>query len=99
MTADQIRESACNDSEPPAGLTPELQALWHTRAGNWEMAHGIAQDIHTTMGSWIHAHLHVVEGDLRNAGYWYDRAGRPARSPAALDEEWRELVEAALAAD
>ena len=26
---------------------------------------------------WVHAHLHRVEGDLGNAGYWYRRAGKP----------------------
>ena len=32
--------------------------------GNWEQSHNIAQDIHTPMGSWIHALIHVIEGDL-----------------------------------
>jgi hypothetical protein len=45
----------------------------------------------------VHAHLHRVEGDLANAGYWYRRADRPA-SEAALDAEWEEIAAALLAA-
>ena len=96
MTVDEFLESVQNGSQPPEGLSEELQSLWHTKAGNWDTAHNIAQDIHTPMGSWIHAHLHVIEGDLGNAGYWYGKAGRPASGPERLDEEWRELVEAAM---
>ena len=48
-------------------------------------------------GCWVHAHLHRVEGDLANAGYWYRRADRPA-SEAALDAEWEEIAAALLAA-
>jgi len=43
----------------------------------------------------VHAHLHRVEGDLNNAGYWYGRAGRP-RSEAPLDNEWHDIAAALL---
>ena len=62
MTVDELLTSATTDSQPPEGLSPEAEALWHTKAGDWEAAHNIAQDIHTPIGSWIHAHLHVIEG-------------------------------------
>ena len=45
----------------------------------------------------MHAHLHRVEGDLANAGYWYRRADLPP-SEAPLDDEWEEIVTALLAA-
>ena len=96
MTVQEFLESAIDGSAPPDNLTVELQALWHAKTGNWDAAHNIAQDIHTPTGSWIHAHLHVVEGDLGNAGYWYRKAGRPASGPERLDEEFQELVEAVL---
>ena len=48
--------------------------------GNWEKAHNIAQDIETNDGSWIHAYLHRVEGDLGNAAYWYRRAGKSVKT-------------------
>ncbi len=42
-------------------------------------------------GSWVHAYLHRKEGDLSNAGYWYERAGRkPATS--ALADEWDQIA-------
>jgi len=44
-----------------------------------------------TDGSAVHAYLHRVEGDLSNAGYWYRRAGRSARTDA-LAEEWEALA-------
>lgn len=85
---------ACDS--PPDGLSAELRTLWHTRKGEWERAHNIAQEIETRMGSWLHAHLHLIEGDVGNAGYWYQRAGKLARGKAEIDAEWREMVEANL---
>ena len=92
MTAAALKESAAAGTEPPAGLTPELRALWFTKANRWEDAHNVAQDIHTPDGSWIHALLHLIEGDIGNAGYWYARAGRPARRPGEIDAEWDRIA-------
>jgi hypothetical protein len=65
-------------SDPPAGLSPPLAALWHLERGEWDAAHKIAQAREGEPAhDWVHAHLHRVEGDLGNAGYWYRRAGRP----------------------
>ena len=44
--------------------------------GEWEAAHDIVQKDGSALGSWAHGIVHVMEGDLRNAGYWYRRAGR-----------------------
>ena len=92
MTVDELLTSATTDSQPPEGLSPEAEALWHTKAGDWEAAHNIAQDIHTPMGSWIHAHLHVIEGDIGNGRYWYRSANKPARGIDDLDGEWLEIA-------
>ena len=62
---------------PPEGLSESLKAMWYARKENWDKAHNIAQSISSELGSWIHAYLHRVEGDLSNAGYWYKRAGKP----------------------
>ena len=51
------------------------------------------------MGSWIHALLHVIEGDLGNAGYWYRKAGRTPRGPEQIDEGWHEIARELLADD
>ncbi|HEX9451145.1 MAG TPA: hypothetical protein VF934_07000 [Burkholderiales bacterium] len=77
---------------PPAGLIPALQALWYLRKGDWDRAHVIVQEHEDDKGyAVIHAHLHRIEGDLANAGYWYRRAGKKA-ADASLEEEWKSLV-------
>ena len=92
MTAAELLASAQSDSAPPAGLSREALALWHTKKGEWEAAHNIAQDIHTPMGSWIHALLHVIEGDQWNADYWFSKAGKPSRKPKDVDALWQEIA-------
>jgi hypothetical protein len=72
-------EASLAGDSPPAGLSRPLLALWHLAKGDWERAHGVAQEDETDAEcAWVHAHLHRVEGDLGNARYWYRRAGRPA---------------------
>ena len=79
MQFDEFINSTKEDA-PPQSLSEPLQAMWYARKGDWETAHNIAQSIGTELGSWIHAYLHRVEGDLSNADYWYKRAGKPAHS-------------------
>ncbi len=77
---------------PPAALSPALEALWHLRKGDWNRAHAIVQAREDDRAyAAIHAHLHRIEGDLANAGYWYRRAGRKT-ADVALEEEWDALV-------
>jgi hypothetical protein len=83
--------------QPPATLTPSLVALWHDRRGDWDAAHQTAQDIEGQDGAWIHAYLHRKEGDLTNAGYWYQRANRP-ESSESLEAEWASIAAAMLGA-
>lgn len=92
MTVEELLQSVDSDSAPPADLNDELKALWHTKADNWEQAHNIAQDIDTSMGSWIHALLHLIEGDTGNAGYWFRRAGKPNRSVSEIDQLWNDIA-------
>ena len=77
---------------PSTDLPDLLQALWWAKKGNWEKAHDIAQDVESSNGSWVHAYLHRVEGDLGNAAYWYSRAGRPAKRDEDMNEEWKEIA-------
>ena len=95
-SVEDLLKSVEEDAEPPEGLSPELLSLWHTKKGNWDAAHDVAQDIGSAWGSWMHAHLHLIEGDIGNAGYWYNRAGKPAGNVAGLEAEWRALAEEAL---
>ncbi|MBV9735911.1 MAG: hypothetical protein JO209_08370 [Acidisphaera sp.] len=78
------------DATPPAVGLP-LQALWWAAKGDWNRAHGCAQQGEDAASCWVHAWLHRQEGDLANAGYWYARAGH-AMSPASLDEEWADIA-------
>jgi len=96
MTPEQLKESAANDARPPQGLSREAQSLWHIKKGEWDEAHDIAQDIETPMGSWLHALLHLIEGDLGNARYWFAEAGRPVKKPSQIDELWEEIAEEVL---
>ena len=96
MTLEDFRSSLAA-AEPPEPLGPALVALWHDGRGDWEAAHGVAQDIDDPSGAWVHAYLHRKEGDLPNAGYWYRRAARPVAT-GALDVEWGAIVASLLAA-
>jgi hypothetical protein len=83
-----------------AGSFPEdipllLQALLLESAGDWASAHRIAQSDGSQDGSWVHAYLHRVEGDLGNASYWYRSAGR-AMPEISIDEEWEYIAMALL---
>jgi hypothetical protein len=81
---------------PPAGLAPALAALWWVAKKDWPKAHEIAQAHDTEACAWVHAHLHRVEGDLGNAGYWYRRARKPLAT-GATQAEWAAMVQELLA--
>lgn len=53
------------------------EAVVHLKNGNWQAAHEIVQeDEDSRLSCWAHAIVHVMEGDLPNARYWYRKAGR-----------------------
>ena len=52
------------------------KALDHLAAGEWQKAHEIVQQEKSTMGSWLHGIVHILEGDRKNAQGWYRRAER-----------------------
>ena len=57
--------------------TELVKAIELALAGDWDAAHGIAQQYEAdTTAAWIHAVLHKIEGDLSNSRYWYRRAGK-----------------------
>ena len=98
MNKSTFVELVDGDSQLPGELSLPLKALCLGRRGSWEASHDLVNALDTPLGSWIHAWLHRVEGDLSNARYWYRLAGRE-EATAALEVEWEALVEAALAAD
>ncbi len=91
MNVEEFRSSLSAET-PPAGARPAVQALWWVGKGDWDRAHGCAQqDEGNRECDLVHAHLHRVEGDLGNAGYWYRRAGEPAAT-LPLDAEWAQIA-------
>lgn len=53
------------------------KAVRHLEAGEWEAAHLLVQKDASEQGCWAHGIVHLIEGDLDNAKYWYRRAHRP----------------------
>ena len=97
MTLAEFTDSVGALGAPPSGLAPAPAALWFDRAGRWDDAHRVAQEVETPDGAWVHAYLHRKEGDRANAGYWYRRAGQPVAA-GSLDDEWTAIVMALLTA-
>jgi len=64
-------------------------AIRHLKAGHWQKAHAVVQNDPSEMGCWAHGIVHMLEGDLGNARYWYRRAGRRfprgGDAPAEID--------------
>ena len=71
------------------------QVMVHLRAGRWNEAHKLVQSDATPLAAWLHGILHIQEGDLEDAEYWYDQANRHFRSRGNLEQEL-ERFEAAL---
>lgn len=69
-----------------------LEALNKDKAGDWDGAHRIVQQIDTDEANAIHAYLHREEGDLGNARYWYGRVGK-SFPDIPLEAEWQMLYE------
>ena len=83
-------QSAAN---PPADLDPRLRALWLGRyPAGWDAAHDIVNDLASNDGDAIHAWLHLIEGDLGNAAYWFHRARLPITRPEDAERLWEALA-------
>jgi hypothetical protein len=92
MTLADLNDSL-SKPEPPKGLAPALAALWWAAKDDWERAHKLVMDEGGKDCAWVHAYLHRVEGDLENARYWYEQAGKPVANDA-LPAEWDSIVQA-----
>jgi len=68
------------------------RAIDHLEHGDWQAAHEIVQkDEESALACWAHGIVHIMEGDLPNARYWYAQAKRrfPPKPDAA--DETRQL--------
>ena len=72
------------------------QALKHLEGGEWQAAHEIVQkDEESALACWAHGIVHIMEGDLPNARYWYGQAKRPFPSKPDSAKEIAAFREAA----
>jgi len=56
--------------------------------GDWQAAHEIVQkDEDSALSCWAHGIVHVMEGDLPNARYWYRQAKRPFPKDYSVADE------------
>lgn len=85
-------KTTLNNRKPAMDWPLWLKSLWYAAKQEWDASHDIAQDLDTTEGSWIHAHLHRVEGDKFNAQYWYSQARKPYCDDS-FENEIRQIFE------
>ncbi len=56
--------------------------------GDWQAAHEIVQkDEESALSCWAHGIVHVMEGDLPNARYWYGQAKREFPGKYSVPDE------------
>ena len=68
------------------------KAVAHMEAGDWQAAHEIVQrDEDSPLACWAHGIVHIMEGDLPNARYWYAQAKRTFPSQPTAAGEIRAL--------
>ena len=63
-------------------------AVEHLERGDWHAAHKIVQkDEESPLSCWAHGIVHVMEGDLPNAHYWYGQAKRVFPKDYSVEKE------------
>jgi hypothetical protein len=60
-------------------------AIEHLARGEWQKAHDIVHGDESQKACWTHAIVHLQEGDVDNARYWFGRAGRKFSADAAAE--------------
>jgi hypothetical protein len=77
------------EREPPERKRePLLRALALLEKGDWQAAHKIVQDDEgSPFACWAHGIVHILEGDLSNARYWYREAKRNFPEPPSAAAE------------
>ena len=75
----------------PAELAAAVRLL---EKGDWRGAHEIVQqDEDSPLACWAHGIVHLMEGDLPNARYWYGEAKRAFPENPSVAGEIRALRE------
>jgi len=69
-------------------------ALRLLQEGDWRAAHEIVQeDEESRLSCWAHGIVHLMEGDVPNARYWYRRAGRVFQQNFSIEAEIAALTD------
>ena len=71
-------------TEAAASLDRALELL---AEGRWQQAHEIVQKDESALAAWLHGIVHILEGDLDNAQYWYRKTDRAFPGAAAVSDE------------
>jgi hypothetical protein len=59
------------------------KAVQFLESGDWQAAHEIVQqDEDSPLVCWAHGIVHLMEGDVANARYWYGEAARAFPHPS-----------------
>ena len=64
-----------------------VNALALCREGSWDAAHTLIQQDDSRLAAWLHGVIHQEEGDLSNALYWFNRAGRQREPDSTISDE------------
>jgi len=62
-------------------------AIEYLTRGEWQKAHDIVHGDETPLACWAHAVVHLQEGDVDNARYWFGRASRTFSTDAKVQLE------------
>ena len=84
-------------SDSNSGSEPDLRrAVEYLEKGDWQRAHEIVQqDEDSPLACWAHGLVHLMEGDVPNARYWYGQARRAFPAGPVVEEELAALAAAA----
>ncbi len=78
----------------PRSTDKHRQALAHLRRREWSKAHEIVMGMRDKLAFRIHGLVHLIEGDLDNARYWYERADVPFSKSKSVALELKEIESA-----
>jgi Flp pilus assembly protein TadD len=71
------------------------EAVGHLQRGDWQKAHELVDDDESPLGCWAHGIVHLLEGDVANARYWFQHAGRAFPRASEVEAEIAALAAAA----
>jgi Flp pilus assembly protein TadD len=74
------------------------EAVAYLQRGDWQKAHELVDDDGSPLGCWAHGIVHLLEGDVANARYWFQHAQRAVPRASEVKDEIAALAEAATRA-